>query len=271
MNKLILANNGIDIGNGTLLVALGVIAVALAIMGIYGTFMQWSVFFRYQANNRRYISNGRTAKQIAEEMLQKLGYTDISVRRTSYFWLLIFYKWGNRYSPKRRSIFLYGNILNKNTVTAVAIATQKVGLVIQHKNGEKKMKFRAKWELWTRLAPNMFIPIIAFGIAIDVACFNLAATPFGYITLGFAILSIVYTIIAFYCMYLIIPTERRAGELALEKIKALNLIPAEYIENVRGLYKAQVNVYIADFVLAILNLILDIIYVALKVAASRKR
>jgi|GEM_PF-6593080 len=240
----------------------------ILILGIWGAFMQWSVFFRYQANNRRQIP-GKTAKEIAEEMLQKLGYGDVQVRRTSYFWLFFFYKWGNRYSPRRNAIFLYRNILNKSTVTAIAIATQKVGLVMQHRAGEKKMKFRAKWEVWTRLAPNMFVPIITLGAIIDLIINGGAVGAFGIVTLVFVGIAILYTLIAFYCLYLIIPTERRAGQLAFETIAKYNLIPAEHFDRVQGLYRVQVNVYIADFILAILNLVLDILYIVAKVASNR--
>jgi len=251
-------------------VAILIIAITMMVVGIWGTLLQWSVAWRYMKNNRRKIEGGKTARQIAEEMLAKLGYGDVRVRKTSILWLFFFCKWGNRYSPRRNTIFLFRNILNKSTVTAVAIATQKVGLVIQHRTGEKQMKFRAKWELWTRMAPNLFIPIVSFGIFLDV-CFNYAnLTPFGIVTMIFAGLAIVYTIIAFYCLYLIIPTERRAGELAFKAITQYNLIPAQYLQAVEDLYKVQVRVYIADFIMAILNLILDILYLIMKIAKNGK-
>ena len=248
--------------NNFLAIAVIAVAILAVIFGIWGTIMQWSVFFRYQKNNRRKIE-GKTAKQVAEEMLAKLGYNDIRVEKTSYLWLWFFYKWGNRYSPRRKTIFLYKNILNKSTVTAIAIATQKVGLVIQHKQGDKKMAFRARWEVWTRLAPNMFVPIITFGALVDFFLSGGDMGKFGIITLIFVGIAILYTVVAFYALYSVIPTERKAGELAFAEIQK-GLVPAEYHEAIRALYDAQVKVYIADFVLAILNLILDILYIASK-------
>jgi Zn-dependent membrane protease YugP len=255
----------------TFLIAIGLVAVAILVLGIWGFFLQMSVFFRYNANNHRKAGD-KTAREVAEDMLHKLGYDDVRVRKTSYFWLLIFYKWGNRYSPRRNSIFLYRNIINKKSVTAVAIATQKVGLVMQHRNGEKKMKFRAKWELWTRLAPNMFLPIISVGLALDFVVNGMDYTTgtFGFITLAFVILALAYTIFAMVALYLVIPTERRAGVLAFDVIKKYNLIPAEHHDRVLGLYRVQVNVYIADFILAILNLALDILQVAARASKNAK-
>jgi Zn-dependent membrane protease YugP len=254
--------------NNALVIAIIAVAILAIIFSIWGTIMQWSVFFRYQANNHRHI-DGKTAKQVAEEMLARLGYNDIRVEKTSYFWLLFFYKWGNRYSPRRKTIFLYKNIINKNTVTAIAIATQKVGLVIQHKQGDKKMAFRAKWEIWTRLAPNMFIPIVTIGALLDFFLSGGNMTKFGIVTMVFVGIAILYTVVAFYALYSVIPTERKAGELAYAEISK-GLIPAEYLDKVKGLYDAQVKVYIADFVLAILNLILDILYLASKFSKFRK-
>lgn len=258
----------IDGINDGLLFAFIAAGILVVIFGIWGIFLQFSIYFRYQKNNKKHIG-GKTAKQVAEEMLQSLGYGDVQVRRASYFWLFFFSKWGNRYSPRRNAIFLYKNILNKDTVTAVALATQKVGLVIQHRNGEKQMAFRAKWEVWTRMAPNLFLPIVTIGVIIDILVNGASATAFGYITLGFVGLAIVWTLIAFYALYLIIPTERRAGQLALEAINQHNLIPAEHIPAVESMYKVYVRKYICDFILSLLELIMDILYVAMKLSSKK--
>jgi len=257
------------------LIALIVVGIFMFVVGIWSLILQWSIFFRYMANNRRKIGNGRTAKVVAEEMLAKLGYTDITVERASYLWLFLFKNWGNRYSPRRKKILLYGNILKKDTVTAVALATQKVGLVIQHKNGEKKMKFRAKWELWTRPAPNLLLPIITIGLIIDFVI-NYSAdgtlgSNFGIVTLIFAIIGIIWTIIGMYALYLIIPTERRAANLALEAITKYSLIDKQYMQNVEQMYNVYVKKYLADFLLAILQLIWDILRLAMVVAKKGRR
>jgi len=259
--------------NEIFLFAIIVVAVLAVIIGIWGWWMQMSVFMRYQVNNKRKTGENKNGKMVAEELLKKLGYYDVRVRRTSYLWLLFFFKWGNRYSPRRNTIFLYRNVLMRDTITAVAIATQKVGLVIQHKRGEKQMMFRAKWELWTRLAPNLFLPIIVIGLLLDLYAngFDMQASAFGYITLIAAIISIAYTLFAFIALYLIIPTERRAGELAMDAIQKHGTIPCVHFNRIQKLYNAQVNVYKADFALAVLNLILDILYVAAKLANSRKK
>jgi Zn-dependent membrane protease YugP len=259
----------IDGYNDILVIGFIIAAILVVIFGIWGAILQWSILFRYQANNRKHIG-GATAKQVAEQMLQSLGYGDVQVRRASYFWMFFFTKWGNRYSPRRNSIFLYGNILNNDTVTAIALATQKVGLVIQHRNGEPKMKFRAKWELWTRMAPNLFLPIVTIGVIIDLVVNGAESTTFGYITMGFVALAIIWTLIGFYALYLIIPTERRAGELALGVIKQHNLIPAQFIPNVEAMYRTYVKKYIADFVLALLELIMDLLWLAMKLQSKRK-
>lgn len=257
-----------DINTGLLIAAIAA-SILVVIFGFWGMFLQLSIVFKYQKNNKKHIG-GKTAKQVAEDMLKSLGYEDVQVRKASYFWMFFFNKWGNRYSPRRNAIFLYKNILNKDTVTAVALATQKVGLVIQHRNGEKPMAFRAKWEVWTRMAPNLFLPIVTFGAAIDIILNGADFTAFGYITLAFVGLAIIWTLIAFYALYLIIPTERRAGQLALETITKYNLIPAEHIPAVESMYQTYVKKYICDFILALLELILDILYLAMKLSRKKK-
>lgn len=270
MSLIMLASTSIIDGvhNG-LVIALLIALILLAVFGIWGAVLQLSILFRYQRNNKKHIG-GKTAKQVAEEMLANLGYKDVEVRKTSYLWLFFFSKWGNRYSPRRNTIFLYKNILNNDTVTAVALATQKVGLVIQHKQGEKQMAFRAKWEVWTRMSPNLFLPIVTIGALIDIAVNGAGLTAFGYITLVFVALAVLWTIIAFYALYLIIPTERRAGELALKAVQDQNLIPSEHIPAVAGMYSTYVRMYFADFMLALLQLIIDILYLAIRITSSRK-
>ena len=261
-----------EVGVGAVLGwALLVLAVLILIVGVWASFLRFSILFRYLANNKK-MTGGKTAKQVAEGMLAKLGYTDIQVVKTSYLYMIFFPFWGNRYSPRRKKILLYKNILNKSTVTAIALATQKVGLVIQHKEGDKKMAFRARWEPFTRWAPNLFLPIVTAGFIIDLLVFrfNTAASGFGVITLiglGFAIL---YTVIAMYAYFLVIPTERRAGELALQTIKEHGLVPEQYLPNIEALYKTYVKQYIADFLLAILSLVYDILYLLAKLKVLKK-
>jgi Zn-dependent membrane protease YugP len=265
----VLADLNLDGVDLTLIIAILVLSVFAIGVSIWGSILQFMVFWKYRSGNHKKVG-GQTAKQVAEQMLQSLGYTDIQVRATSILWLFFFYKWGNRYSPTRKTIFLYRNILNKSTVTAIAIATQKVGLVIQHKQGDKKMAFRAKWEIWTRLAPNMFLPIVSIGVILDVLFYNVIGYM-GIFSLVFVGIAVLYTLIAFYALFLIIPTERGAGDIALATIQQYKLVPEQYLSNIKSLYDCQVKVYIADFVLAIVNLIMDILYIILKSRMLSKR
>lgn len=244
-------------------IAIIIFGILAFIAAVWSAILQIQIFFGYMGNNRRKTENGKTAKEVAEEMLEKLGYHDITVGRASWLWFIFFQNWGNRYSPHRKKILLYGNILNKKTVTAVALATQKVGLVVQHKEGDKDMAFRAKWEKWTRPAPNLLIPIVTIGVLIDlfVNAWAFNGGTFGIISLVFLILAIAYTIIGFRALFLIIPTERRAGEIALKLIEENSLLASGDIERVGKLYKVYVKKYIADFVMAVLEIIIDILRV----------
>jgi len=251
--------------------AIIIVGIATFVIGIWAGILQLMIFFNYRRNNRVHVGHNLTAYNVARKMLDDLGYNDIAVRQTSILMLWFFPRWGNRYSPRRKAIFLFRNIINSDTVTAVALATQKVGLVIQHKEREPKMIFRARWELWTRLAPNLFLPIITIGLLIDLAVNGGdIAGAFGYITLGFVAFAILYTIIAFWALYLVIPTERRAGQLAMEKIVQFNLLPPQYHAETKRMLDTYVRLYIADFLLAILNLVMNILYLAAKIQQNRR-
>jgi len=99
--------------------------------------------------------------------------------------------------------------------------------------------------------------------------FGAESSAFGLITLVFVIIAIIWTIIAFYCLYLIIPTEKRAGQLALDVIKQNSLLQPEHLKAVEAMYATYVKKYIADFVLAILELIWDLLYIAVKLKGKK--
>lgn len=254
-----------------LAIAIIVLVIVAIIVGIWSMILRIQIFSRYRRNNRIDVGHGLTAQQVARQMLDNLGYHDVQVVRASYFWFWFFQNWGNRYSPRRNKILLYGNILNSSTVTAIALATQKVGLVMQHRAGEPKMVFRARWEFWTRMAPNLFIPIITIGLVIDLVVNggDIADGAFGIVTLVFVGIAILYTLIAMGALYMVIPTERRAGQLALEKIQQYNLVPSEFIPNIQEMFATYVKAFIADFVLAIVNLLIDILWLVAKLSNRR--
>ena len=246
-------------------IAIILVAILILIVGIWAAFLQLTIFFRYRRYNRIQVGQ-RTAKQVAEDLLKRAGITDVEVVRASFLWFFFFSRWGNRYSPRRKKILLYGNILNSSTLTAIGLATQKVGLAIQFKEGERKMMFRAKWEPWTRLAPNLFLPIIFIGLVVDLLVNggNFEASAFGYVTLIFVGFAILYTIIALVALFYVIPTERRAGEIALDLIKRHNLLEQNHIDKIADYYAVQVRIYVLDFVLAVLNIIFDILWLLAK-------
>jgi len=262
--------DGIDL---VLEIAILIVALAIIIVGIWAAILQITIFFRYRRYNNIKVGNGRTAKTVAEELLRHAGITDVQVVKASILWFWFFNKWGNRYSPRRKKILLYKNILNNDSLTAIGLATQKVGLAIQHKNREPKMMFRAKWEIWTRLAPNLFLPIITLGLVIDLLVNGLDYNTgtFGYITIGFVGLAILYTIIALLMLFRVIGTERRAGEIALDLIRQNNLIDANNIDKIADYYKLQVRIYVLDFVLAVLNIVLDILQLLARSKAAKGR
>lgn len=267
MYTALLAADGDLPAASALMAAIILVSVLLVVAAVAGTVLRIKIFINYWVTNRQSTEAGYTGETAAKKMLLELGYTDIEVKKAGFFRALIY---GNHYNPKKKVIYLRASTFNRNNVTSVGLALQKVGLVIQDK---KNGSVRARWRLqqFGLFGPIMFIPIVIVGVIADLVTVILTGGSFtGVGTLIASLFGLAYFIASFVLTIYTLKVEKRAGAEALEILEGYTFLTADEKVKVRKVFKTYLAAYICDFIISLLEMIRLVLRVLLQIVLSNK-
>ena len=240
-----------------------IISALLVVMAIVALVMWIIVMIKYFAANKKKTSSGKTGLEIAREMLDKAGLKHIQVKKANIFRAFII---GNCYSITKKTVFLRGAIANKNSVTSVGLALQKVGIAELCESGDKKAIARNRLQIVGLVGPILFIPIVLIGAIIDYLLFSVFGT-FSIISIAISVLLI---IAGFVVKLLNIPVEKKANQMALETIKKTGVLDEEEQKLIKDVFDAYIIAYIMDFIVSVLRIVQLVLEVVMNTQISSK-
>lgn len=238
-----------------LLIAVGVLIGIASLFALISRLIIWGTYVK---GNSTLTDNGLTAEETANMLLEQLDLSDVKVEQLGWFKASMY---GNHYSARKKTIYLRKNIFNKATITAVALATQKVALAVQHKNKDKSFAVKSKLQPFILLAPILFIPLALVGVLLDFAI----SSQVGTISIVSIILGLLFYLLAFIFTLVNIPVEKKANAMAMKMIVETNIIEANQQGLVKKVYKAYILAYIADFIMSLLYLVQFILRIVFKI------
>lgn len=224
-----------------------ILAIIFATFIVIGSSFEYIVFFQI-LRCRTKNANNLTGQQTAEMLLEKVGLADVQVKKCGWF-SGFFYS--NYYNPKKKTIYLKGRIYDKASIASVGIATQKVALAIQDKNGDKCFKTKSKFQPYILLAPILFIPISLLGIVLDLSL----SQTLGYISVALIGIALLLLIVSFIFLLMSLPAEKKANTMAIEIIEQTNLLDGTELAKVKKLYKIDILLYIGTYIMTTLYMI----------------
>ena len=234
-------------------IALGIVALLIAIVGIYALIVSIWLMIKYVKFNRRQNSAGLTGQEVARKILDDNGLYHIGVKTTGS---LIF---GNSYSHYFKKVRLRRFTRHERSLTSLGMGAQKASLAILDKEGDPDMKKRIRLYPLITFGPFAFIPLIIIGALLDIFVFN----ETGIITLvlgGIGFLFYAYSIVL---SVLTLKTEKKAQEKAYTILKEQNLVTKEELNSLKELFHLYNVQYINDIILSSLELV----YTALQIMA----
>lgn len=211
----------------------------------------WIVTHRYRKNNKIKSQVGYTGAQAARTFLDMNELQDVKVQQAG-FWRAFFI--GNSYSSKKNTIFLRKNIFNESSITADAIALQKVAIVIADKQGHKGTRLRNRLQAWIPFVPYLFIPIILVGVILDSLIFGWSEMN-GIATIVAGLIAVTLLIVIFAFAIIVAKVEKRANTNALMLMEKTNFLTAEERVKVKSLFNAYIVAYVADILLAVFQIL----------------
>ena len=263
MDELIkmFTDNGVSEG---VAIAYIVVSVLIVIMAIVALVLRIIVAIRYFKGNRTPISSNQDSFSVARDMLNRIGLDYVNVKRAGFFRTIFF---GNSYSPRKKTIYLRRNISERNSLTAVSVAIQKVGLANLCENGNATAIARSRFEVLNLVGPILFVPVVLLGFIVDLIIFQTIGT--------FSIVSIVvgtlFVLSGFISTLLTLPVEGMANKKALELIEETGILNEEETAIVKKIYSAYIMAYLADFIIAILRIVQIILEIIIKMQMNKNR
>ena len=254
-----------DLGvSETIAVAYLVVSALVVIMALAALVMWIVVAVRYYGTNRKTLNSGVNSFDLAREMLHKAGLYDVEVKRAGFIRAWVY---GNYYDMKKKTVFIRGKIADKNTVTAVGLALQKVGVAKLCESGDAKAITRYKLKKLGVFGPLLFIPIILLGAVLDVMVLRSGGSTMSAITLigGIVLLGagLVETLLT-------IPVEKQANAMALEMIDSTGVMDEEERKNIKKVLDTYIIAYVLDFIVTVLRVIQLILEIVMRSQIRRK-
>ena len=239
----------------TLEIALMIVGVLIAIVGIVSGITSIWLVVKYFRFNRRENSLGLTGIEVARKILDDNGLEHIKVKRTGSLFF------GNSYSHYFKKVRLRGFIRHETSLTSMGMGAQKAALAILDKEGDADMRKRIRLVPLVTFGPFAFIPLILIGGALDYFVFNgsgICTLVLGTIGLLFYAYSVVLSVLT-------LKTEKKAQNRAYEILEQDYHITNEELSALKELFHLYNVQYINDIILSSLELLYTILEIAIAV------
>ena len=253
-----------------LLIAIGILVLAIGVGSLVAGIMRMIVAINYWFPSRTNNSAGITGGEAANRMLEAYGLNDVQVKQAGFFTAMFY---GNHYNPKKKTIYLVKSTYAKQSLTAVGLSVQKVGLVLQHKRDSKAFMTRWKLQRIAILGPLFFVPLVIVGLIIDGLFVAQGADFTGIGMLVFSVIAFVFFVLGFVFQGLTISVEKKGNAEARDMLAKTNLLTPEEQAHIRKVLNNYIMLYVADFILSILEaikLVFQIFWLILTVLFHKK-
>ena len=239
----------------TLEIALMIVGVLIAIVGIVSGITSIWLVVKYFRFNRRENSLGLTGIEVARKILDDNGLEHIKVKRTGSLFF------GNSYSHYFKKVRLRGFIRHETSLTSIGMGAQKAALAILDKEGDADMRKRIRLVPLVTFGPFAFIPLILIGGVLDYFVFNgsgICTLVLGTIGLLFYAYSVVLSVLT-------LKTEKKAQSRAYEILQRDYHITDDELSALKELFHLYNVQYINDIILSSLELLYTVLEIAIAV------
>ncbi|MCF0133309.1 MAG: zinc metallopeptidase [Blautia sp.] len=239
-----------------ILIAMAAVGTLLLIASIVALVTSIMLAVKYVEYNRRENTAGLTGEEIAREVLQRNGLTNIKVSSCGSF------LFGNSYSHFFKKVRLRRRTWKKSSISSLAMATQKSSLAVLDNQNDPDMRARVKMTPIIYLGPLAFIPLVIVGSILDLFVFKSSQGTFTIIVTAIAAL---FYLISFIMSLMTLKTERKAQKMALNLMRKDSLATEEEIEMCRKLYHLYNIEYVNNMIIALLEMIYRVLQIVVEV------
>ncbi len=241
-------------------IAILIVAILIIAVSIWAIGVSIYLAIKYVGYNKQANSTGRTGEQIARKILDDNGLNNIAVTKTGS---LLF---GNSYSHYFHKVRLRRLTWQKDSVSSMAMATQKSSLAIMDKEKDPSMRTRIILTPIAFFGPLAFVPLIIIGLLLDIFVFTNSS---GLCTIIFTGVGFLLYIVSFALQIFELKTEKKAQERAYDIVRKEGLATEEEIQMMKKLFRLYNIEYINNLILALLEIIWRILILVADLKGSK--
>lgn len=187
-------------------------------------------------------SGNLTAKQLVEQIAAE-HHLEIRVETASS-------SQGDHYDPRSKCVRLTDEIINSNSVTALAVAAHECGHALQDAQNYLPLKIRNVVIHVSNFASRLLTPLIILSVIASLFTMTMAGYEFmQWLLLGFCITYGLSALVSF----ITLPTEFDASRRGAKMLKEMNLVESkEEQRGVRKVLTAAANTYVVAFAMSLI-------------------
>ncbi len=238
--------------------------ILIVVMAIIALIMKIIVLIKYSKGNNKTTKAGKNSFEVAQEMLNQCDLQDIKIKKAGFLRAAFF---GNSYSLSKKAIYLRRGIAEKDSITAVGLALQKVGIAQLCESGNKMARTRNQMQVLNIFSPILFVPSVLIGVLMDVLIFN----ALGMFSIVGIVIGVFFIFTGLISTLLTLPVEKKANNLALKMIDETGILTQEEREIVKKIFSAYIISYVCEFIIAILRLIQLILEIIINIQSSNNK
>jgi hypothetical protein len=189
------------------------------------TFAKW---------NRKQTEGGKTAVQIARELLDSNGLQHVEIVRNPG-------KLTDHYDPRSQTVALSEAVHDKSTVGAIAVAAHEVGHAIQHATDYTPLKARSTLVPVVNLCSRVWMFLIIASIFLEIT----GLLWFGVAVMSFSVLFHLVTL----------PVELDASRRAMAALSSQGYLVGKEVGGARSTLNAAAFTYLAALIASVIQLL----------------
>lgn len=192
---------------------------------------------------RRYSSvrseRNLTAAQVARQILDAHGLTDVAIERISG-------ELTDHYDPTANVIRLSGGVGDSTSIAAIGVAAHECGHAIQYAESYAPIRLRAKIIPVTNFSSQFAVPLVFLGLALSIYAETMLALAYaGVILYGFCLLFQLVTL----------PVEFDASRRALTVLRSGAMLTETECGGAKKVLSAAAMTYVAALATTLLQLL----------------
>lgn len=217
---------------------LGFIMLPGIILGIYA---QCKVYSTFNEFNRVASKSGRVAKDVARNMLDGAGYTDIKIKP-------IRGELTDNFDPRNNTVSLSESVYQNPSISAIGVACHEIGHVFQHKENYAPIKARNALVPVINFLGYLVWPLILVGIIMELFYLGTSADVVLYIGVGIYALNVLFCLIT-------LPIELNASKRAYKMLRVTGEMDEQEAAGVKKVLSAAALTYVAALITSVLSLL----------------